>query len=139
MRNISFALTTRQIRERSKTVTRRLGWKHLRKGDLLQGVVKGMGLKPGESPEKLAIIIVTKVEREPLNMMSLAEQYGDREAVKEGFPELRGYEFVRMFAENMNCEQHTEVTRIEFRFIPGGAVRRTVIATSYSKDLHQNG
>ncbi len=120
MRNISFALTTQQIRDRTKTVTRRLGWKHLRKGDLLQGVVKGMGLKPGESPEKLAVIVVTKVTREPLNLMSLAEQYGDREAVNEGFPHMRGYEFVRMFTEHMKVKDHDEVTRIEFQYVPGG-------------------
>lgn len=125
VRNISFALTTKQIRERTKTVTRRLGWKHLRKGDLLQGVVKGMGLKPGEKPEKLAVIIVTKVEREPLNMMSLAEQYGDREAVREGFPHLSGHEFVGMFTEHMKCLPCTEVTRIEFRYLPGGATAST--------------
>lgn len=121
MRNISFALTTRQIRERSKTVTRRLGWKHLRKGDLLQGVVKGMGLKAGESPEKLAVIVVTAVHSEPLNILSLAENYGDREAVKEGFPELTGYEFVKLFCTNMGCEPCAVVTRIEFQYIPGGA------------------
>lgn len=120
MRSISFALTTNQIRNRTKTVTRRLGWRHLKPGTLLQGVVKGMGLKRGESPEKLAVIVVTKVEREPLNIMSLAEQYGDREAVKEGFPNLSGHEFVGMFAENMKVPDHSEVTRIEFRYVPGG-------------------
>jgi hypothetical protein len=121
MRSISFALTTEQIRNRTKTVTRRVGWQHLKRGTILQGVVKGMGLKKGESPEKLAVIVVTKVEREPLNMMSLAEQYGDREAIKEGFPHLEGHQFVRMFAENMGVKQSDEITRIEFRYIPGGA------------------
>jgi len=45
-RNISFALTTKQIRNRSKTVTRRLGWLHIKKGDVLNACVKCMGLKP---------------------------------------------------------------------------------------------
>lgn len=120
MRSISFALTTEQIRNRTKTVTRRVNWRNLKPGTVLQGVVKCMGLRKGEPQEKLAVIVVTKVEREPLNLMSLAENYGDREAVKEGFPHLEGYQFVNMFAENMGVKQSDEVTRIEFRYVPGG-------------------
>lgn len=123
MRNMSFALTTQQIRERTKTVTRRLGWRTLRPGDLIQAVVKGMGLKPGESPEKLAILRVVNVERQPLNMMSLVERYGDREAIREGFPNLEGWQFVKMFCQHMKVPVYQEVTRIEFRYIPGGAER----------------
>ena len=121
MRYMSFALTTQQIRERTKTVTRRLGWHTLKPGDLIQAVVKGMGLQKGESPEKLAILRVVKVDREPLNMMSLVERYGDREAVREGFPHLEGWEFVRMFCRNMGVKDTQLVTRIEFRYVPGGA------------------
>ena len=35
MRNISFALTKQQFLDRTKTVTRRLGWKNLEVGTLL--------------------------------------------------------------------------------------------------------
>jgi len=34
-RNISFALTTQQVRNRTKTVTRRAGWLFLKAGDIL--------------------------------------------------------------------------------------------------------
>ena len=44
-RNMSFSMTTEAIRDRSKTVTRRLGWSFLQPGDLLWAVEKGMGLK----------------------------------------------------------------------------------------------
>lgn len=121
MRYMSFALTTQQIRERTKTVTRRLGWHTLKPGDLVQAVVKGMGLQKGESPEKLAILRVVDVHREPLNMMSLVERYGDQEAVREGFSHLEGWEFVRMFCRNMGVKDTQLVTRIEFRYVPGGA------------------
>ena len=48
MRNISFMLTKDQVRNRHKTVTRRLGWRRLKPGDVLRGVEKAMGLKAGE-------------------------------------------------------------------------------------------
>jgi hypothetical protein len=53
VRNISFALTTAQVRARTKTVTRRVGWTFLKPGDLLQPVVKCRGLKKGERVEKI--------------------------------------------------------------------------------------
>lgn len=55
MRHISCALTTQQILDQSKDVTRRLGWLHLKAGDLIQPVKKCMGLKPGEKIEKLGL------------------------------------------------------------------------------------
>ena len=50
-RNMSFAMTTEQVRNQTKTVTRRQGWRFLNAGDILQPVVKGMGLKKGEKKE----------------------------------------------------------------------------------------
>jgi hypothetical protein len=49
MRNISFSITRFQFCDRTKTVTRRLGWAKLKPGDVLMGVEKAMGLKKGES------------------------------------------------------------------------------------------
>lgn len=114
MRNISCALTTQQVRDRTKTVTRRLGWKNVKKGDLLQIVVKGMGLKPGESPGKLAIIVVAAVHRVPLNSIR------NRDVEREGFPGMHWHQFVAMFCDHMVCNPQDQVTRIEFRYIPGG-------------------
>lgn len=47
MRNMSFMLTTAQIRDRSKTVTRRLGWWNLRVGDVVMACEKCQGLGKG--------------------------------------------------------------------------------------------
>lgn len=116
MRNISFALTTDQIRNRTKTVTRRLMWSWLKPGDELQACVKCMGLKKGEKIQKLCVIVVTDVRREPLSRMAADPDYGDQEALLEGFPNMTGTEFVRMFCDNMKCEPDTLVTRIEFTY-----------------------
>lgn len=110
MRNISFALTICQFRDKSKTVTRRLQWLKLTAGTDLMGCVKCMGLKPGEKIEKLGPIRITKVTREELRLCT------DDDAALEGFPEMSGLEFVAMFAKNMKCTPQTIVTRIEFEY-----------------------
>lgn len=120
-RNISFALTTDQIRNRTKTVTRRLGWKNLKPGTVLNACVKCMGLKPGEKVQKLATIRVVDVRQESLDAMDDCGDspwsYGNLEAKKEGFSMMTGAEFVTMFCTHMNCSDTTEVTRIEFEYI----------------------
>jgi hypothetical protein len=56
MRLISFSLTTRQVRDGSKTVTRRLGWADLKPGERLQACVKCMGIPKGGHVEKIRVI-----------------------------------------------------------------------------------
>lgn len=113
MRNISFALTTDQIRARTKTVTRRLGWKTLRPGTLLRAVVKSRGLKPGETVQPLAVIRVVKVTREPLREIA---RHGDDPAL-EGYPQMTPEQFVAHFCGHMKVTPDTEVTRIEFEYV----------------------
>lgn len=129
-RNMSFMLTTDQIRDQSKTVTRRLGWWQdkngralLRKGDLLHACVKCMGLRPGEKIDKICQIRVVSIRRELLNEMWL-HPYGKDEAAKEGFPAMSGPEFVSMFCKHMSCPAAAEVTRIEFEYVnePAGLI-----------------
>ena len=113
MRNISFALTTEQFRNKTKTVTRRLGWKFLKKGDLLQGCVKCMGLKPGEKIDRLGVIRVVSVRRE-----RLTDVWKEKNATaKEGFPEMSPMEFAEMFMIHMKCSLDTEITRINYEYI----------------------
>lgn len=110
MRNISFALTTQQIKDRTKTVTRRKGWKFLKAGERLQGCVKCMGLKPGEKLQKLAVIEVVDVRREPLNAIT------QEDVVAEGFSAMGPAAFVSMFCRHMGGSPDQEVTRIEFKY-----------------------
>lgn len=116
-RNISFSLTTDQIRNRSKTVTRRKGWQFLKAGDVLNACVKCMGLKPGESIQRLWTIRVTDVTREPLSRMTETVGYGMGECCMEGFPKMTGSEFVAMFCKHMGGKPDQIVTRIEFEYV----------------------
>lgn len=70
MRNMSFALTTPQAYAQVKPVTRRLGWWNLQPGELVQQVVKGMGLKKGEKIERIHVIEIVSVTPERLNLMA---------------------------------------------------------------------
>lgn len=118
MRNMSFAFTTGQVRNQTKTVTRRFGWwkdkngrRLLRAGDSVQPVVKGMGLKKGERVEKIGSPIrIIAISRIPLALLD------DTEPAKEGFPKMTAVEFYRMFKQHNNCRGDVIVTRIEFEY-----------------------
>lgn len=114
MRNISFALTTEQFLDGSKTVTRRLGWMKLRPGDMLCAVEKAQGLKKGEKVKKLGTLRVIQTNREPLKAMLERKDGGESEVIAEGFPHFVADAFVHMFCEHNGCTPDTKVTRIEF-------------------------
>ena len=123
MRNMSFALTTAQVVAGTKTVTRRMGWKNLKPGDMLRPVKKCMGLKPGEKIEPLrGPVRVVSVTREPLRRMTDNLRYGFAECEHEGFAEHPEFkwpsEFVAMFCTtHKGCTPEMEVTRIEFEYV----------------------
>lgn len=120
MRLMSFALTSDQVRNRSKTVTRRLGWKRAKVGDLEQPIVQGQGLKKGQRVERInGPIRNVDVRFEPLRRMTNDIDYGVSECVKEGFPHLTPHEFVAMFCEANRCTPGAVVTRIEFEYLEG--------------------
>jgi len=104
-------LTTEQIRNKTKTVTRRLGWKNLQPGTILNACEKCMGLKKGEKIKKLCQIRVVSVRQEPLNHIN----YSD--VVEEGFPQESPDGFINMFMEHMKCKRNQKVTRIEFEYV----------------------
>lgn len=112
MRLISFTHTEAQILARTKTVTRRKGWKNLKPGTLLQPVNKVQGFAKGEKPRKIGgPIRVVSVRRESL------ERVSQRECVLEGFPELTPGKFLRLFWIINRCDLYTPITRIEFEFV----------------------
>lgn len=113
-RNMSFSMTTEAVRNRTKTVTRRLGWWDLRPGDVLMAVEKGMGLKKGEKVKRLGLIRVRGVAREPLSSII---DWGPRECAAEGFPDMDPRAFIVTFALHNRCDRDTIVNRIEFEYV----------------------
>jgi hypothetical protein len=109
MRIMSFRKTVEQIRNRSKDVTRRVGWVFLQPSEKLRAVDKSPRL--GEGYETLAIIRVVKIHSENL------ERITQEDVVREGFPEMTREEFIEMFCETANCERNQVVQRIEFEYL----------------------
>jgi hypothetical protein len=110
MRNMSFFLTTAQIRARTKWVTRRLGWADLKPGELVQGILKGQGIPKGGKIEKLDVIRCVSNTASVLNTITAEE------CVAEGFPGMTPGQFVAMFCEANGCREDAGVNRIEFRY-----------------------
>lgn len=116
-RNMSFTLTTQQIKDRTKTVTRRLGWRFLKPGDLITACEKCQGIKKGEKVVKLATLRVVSQRREPLSALIHDTCYGAYEMQREGFPDMVAREFIDMFRTANNCDYPVDVTRIEFEYV----------------------
>ena len=106
-----FALTTPQFIARTKTVTRRLGWKFLKPGELVWGVEKAMGLKKGEKIKRLGLIRIVSNQPEHLHKIS------HDDVAKEGFPEMSRIEFIDFFCAHNRCDPDIVVRRIEFEYV----------------------
>lgn len=101
-RLMSVAKTPDSVRNRTKTVTRRLGWTFLEPGDVLT-------LCPAD-------VIAEGVP---------VEVFDVREVLDDGTEQPPPWEWVRWFADEMGCGFDTVVTRIEFRYLDdGGEVDR---------------
>jgi hypothetical protein len=111
-RLMAASLTEPQVRARTKTVTRRTGWRMLRAGDQLTLCRKVMGRRKGEPLERITDVEVTSVRRERLDAITPAD------VVAEGFPQMTPAEFVSFFcATHRGCHPATEVTRIQWRYL----------------------
>lgn len=134
MKRMSFALTTEQVRHKTKTVTRRLRWDDLKEGTMLQPVVKGMGIPKGGHAETIGgPIRVRYVRKEPLGLLlhpngcgghypGYTAQQALAEIIDEGFgpnhPTIKTpADFVRMFCEHNKCTPETMVNRIAFEYV----------------------
>lgn len=112
-RSMSFFLTTAQIRDESKSVTRRLGWSNLKPGQLFWAVEKAQGLKKGEKLKRLKLLRCLKNDAVALDGPTLTIA----DVAREGFPDLSPVEFVAMFCKSMACKPETVVQRIEFEYV----------------------
>lgn len=139
MRNMSFSMTTEQVRNKTKTVTRRFGWWNLKPGTKLWAVEKSQGLKKGEKIKRISQIEVVSVRAEKLQEITEAD------AIREGIdtsgcclcpPEkaigvrfcvncnLRLWDFIGEFRElwtkafgTKAWESNPTINRIEFKYL----------------------
>ena len=113
---MAVSLTEDAVRARTKTVTRRLGWKFAKPGDRIQLCRKVMGRKRRDGTveplDRIAVVELVNVWPERLDSISPIE------VAREGFPRMTPIEFVDMFCRAMRCAPDTQVTRIEWRYLP---------------------
>ena len=114
-RNMSFMLTTEQMRKRTKTVTRRLGWWNVEPGEILNACEQCQGLRKGEKVKVICQIRVLNVTDTRLGDIT----WGDVD--REGFPRMFPPEFIQVFVgAHKGCTPDTIVNRIEFEYVEGG-------------------
>jgi len=111
MRNMSFFMTTQQIIDETKFVTRRFGWWFLKVGDRIQACEKCQGLGKGGKIRRLKVIEVVSLRSEPLCDITW------NDCVLEGFPDMSPFEFTLMLVKHYRCDTRTTVNRIEFRYV----------------------
>lgn len=133
---MSVAHTEAQVRDRSKTVTRRLGWRKLRPGHEVTLCPKVMGRRRrcpwcsasegGRTRERCArcgwsgyvvdpldrivTVIVLSAFREPLDLITPSD------VVAEGFPDWTPEQFIDFYVRTFKVDREQELTRIEWRY-----------------------
>lgn len=110
-RLMAVSLTEQQVRDRTKIVTRRAGWRMLRAGDQLTLCKKVMGRRPGEPLDRIASVEVTGIRRERLDAVT------PEDVTAEGFPGMTPGQFIAFFCDaHRGCTPQTEITRIQWRY-----------------------
>jgi hypothetical protein len=109
---MSFSLTIEQMRNKTKTVTRRNGWWFLRPGDIVNAVEKAMGLKKGEKIKKIGQIRIIDTNKIQVS------QIDRQDLIREGLPYMSPAEFVDFFCKNHHgCSPDTIINRITFEHL----------------------
>lgn len=112
MRYMSFALTTEQVRNQTKFVTRRFGWWNAPVGTIVQPAKKCMGLKKGEKVSPIGPPIeFVSVGGEALNLIT------PEDVIREGFPDWTPEQFVEFLVKKHRCKPSDVANRIEFRYL----------------------
>lgn len=111
-RNMSVSLTETAVRARTKTVTRRNGWRFLTPGTRLMLCRKVMGRRAGEPLVRIVEVEVESVRRERLDAITVDD------VAAEGFPDWTPGEFVEFFCRtHKGVRPDTEITRIQWRYL----------------------
>lgn len=115
--NMSFALTTEAMRQYKKFVTRRYGWSKAYCGQIIQAVEKSQGLKKDEKIVPIYEIQLLTPRWERLDRMISEPEYGQREVILEGFPEMPPAQYVEMLCDFDKKRPEELVNRLEFRYL----------------------
>lgn len=108
---MSVAHTEASVRDRTKDVTRRLGWEALRAGDDLDLCRKVMGRKAGDPLVRIARVHVVGVTWEPLDAIT------DEDARREGVAGVEtAADFIAFYCDAFRVEPSRQVRRIEWRY-----------------------
>jgi hypothetical protein len=131
---MSVSLTEDAVRERRKTVTRRLGWRFAKPGDRLTLCRKVMGRKPGEPLVRIAEVEVVSVRREKLAALTIDDIWREGVPIAVFTPgdstheqlcdDCRRANWIGWFARTMGVSTESEVTRIEWRYLEGAPALR---------------
>lgn len=116
-RLMSVNLTEQAVRDRTKTVTRRLGWKFLKPGDRLTlcRKVQGRHRSDGTIEPLVRLAEVEVVAAYAVRLSPILPE----EVAREGFPDWTPRQFVEFFCQHMKCSDLAVVTRIEWRYLDG--------------------
>lgn len=121
-RQMSFSKTTKQIYDKTKTETMRMGWDKLVSGDIVIAVEKAQGLKKGEKVVKITPIrIKYKIE-------TIVMDVSPENCIKEGFPELTTLQFIEMFCKLNKCRPFDPVNRFGFEYLSWDELDRLLTA-----------
>jgi len=112
---MSVALTEQAVLDRTKTVTRRLGWRFLRPYDRLTLCRKVQGRKRADGTVE-PLVRIAEVEVLTGRRELLCDITFD-DVAREGFPNYSLRAFIQFFCLHMRCTPDTEVTRIEWRYL----------------------
>jgi hypothetical protein len=110
-RLMAVPLAGQQVRDRTKTVTRRPGWRMLRIGDHLTLCKKVMGRRHVESLDRITGVEATGIRRERLDAIILDD------LTAGGFPGMTPGEHAAFFGEaRRGCTPETAITPIQWRY-----------------------
>ena len=116
-RLMSCSATEQAVVDRTKTVTRRLGWRFLEPGDQLTLCRKVMGRKRADGTVeplvRLAEVTVESVVFEPLWMIAWRAD----DVAREGVPDVETpTAFIEFYSAAFSCNHETVITRIEWSY-----------------------
>ena len=110
-------LTTQQVIDGTKDVTRRFGWNHLKIGEKIMACEKCQGLGKGGKINRLRMIEIVAVKKELADEITRYDE-PSKECAREGFPDMSPEDFVTMLCNANNKRPSDTVNRIEFRYLP---------------------